>query len=109
MIYLAVKDVITKEFETEVLQSKSPVLVDFWAEWCGPCRVFSPIIEDISKEYDKKIKFYKLDVDNSPEIAEKYNVMSIPTAILFEKGEVKAMTIGAVPKENLKSWLNSNI
>jgi thioredoxin len=109
VIILSVKDINTKEFENEVLKAKSPVLVDFWAEWCGPCRVFSPIIDDLSKEYDSKAKFYKLNVDDNPEVAERYNVMSIPTAILFEKGEVKAITIGAIPKENLKSWLNSNI
>ncbi len=109
VIILSVKDITIKEFENEVLKSKSPVFVDFWAEWCGPCRVFSPIVEEISTEYEKKMKFFKLNVDDNPEVAEKYNVMSIPTAILFEKGEVKAMTIGAVPKENLKSWLNSNI
>ena len=109
MIILAVKDISTKEFDSEVIKAKSPVLVDFWAEWCGPCRVFSPIIEDLSKEYDSKAKFYKLNVDDNPEVAERYNVMSIPTAILFERGEVKAITIGAIPKENLKSWLNSNI
>jgi thioredoxin 1 len=101
---------LTKEnFEKEVLQSKVPVVVDFWATWCGPCRIFSPIIEDVSKEYAGKIKFAKLDVDSAQEIASKYNIMSIPTVLLFTEGKTKAMSVGAIPKESLKSWINKNL
>ena len=106
---MAIKDVTTKDFEAEVLKSRGPVLVDFWADWCGPCRVFSQTIEEISKEYGAKLKLFKLNVDDNPEVAEKFNVMSIPTAMLFEKGEVMAISIGALPKDRLKSWLNSNM
>ncbi len=106
---MAVDDINKDKFDADVLNSSTPVVVDFWAEWCGPCRVFSPIVEEVSGEFDKKVKFYKLNVDDNPEIAERYNVMSIPTAVLFEKGEVKAVSIGALPKESLKKWISTNL
>lgn len=106
---MSVKDVTTNDFEKEVLNSDKPVVVDFWAVWCGPCRVFSPVVEEVSKEMDGKVKFLKLNVDENPEIAEKYNVMSIPTAILFEKNSVKSVSMGAVPKETFKKWLSKNV
>jgi len=106
---MAVDDINKDKFDADVLSSKTPVVVDFWAEWCGPCRVFSPIVEEVSNELDKKVRFYKLNVDDNPEIAERYNVMSIPTALLFDKGEVKAVSIGALPKESLKKWISSNL
>ncbi|MDE1761669.1 MAG: thioredoxin [Candidatus Micrarchaeota archaeon] len=106
---MAVSDIGKDEFDKEVLHSKTPVVVDFWAEWCGPCRVFSPIVEELSEELGAKVKFYKLNVDDNPEVAERFNVMSIPTAILFEKGEVKAVSIGALPKESLKKWVSTNM
>ncbi|MDE1855939.1 MAG: thioredoxin [Candidatus Micrarchaeota archaeon] len=106
---MGIDDINKDNFDKDVLSSKTPVVVDFWAEWCGPCRVFSPIIEEVSGEYANKVKFYKLNVDDNPEIAERYNVMSIPTAVLFEKGEVKAVSIGALPKESLKKWITTNL
>ena len=106
---MAVDDINKDNFDKDVLSAKTPVVVDFWAEWCGPCRVFSPIVDEVSTDYDKKVKFYKLNVDDNPEIAERYNVMSIPTAVLFEKGEVKAVSIGALPKESLKKWISTNL
>ncbi|MDE1825175.1 MAG: thioredoxin [Candidatus Micrarchaeota archaeon] len=108
-VYLAISDITKDNFEKDVIGAKEPVVVDFWAEWCGPCRVFSPIVEEVSADFKDKVKFYKLNVDNNPEIAERYNVMSIPTAMLFEKGEVKAISIGALPKESLKKWLTTNL
>ncbi len=96
-------------FETEVLKSKVPVVVDYWAPWCGPCRVFSPIIEDVSKDYTDKVKFAKLNTDENQEIAARYNIMSIPTVLLFKDGKIKATSVGALPKESFKSWLNKSI
>lgn len=106
---MGVEDINKDAFDKDVLSSKTPVVVDFWAEWCGPCRVFSPIVEEVSTELNGKVKFYKLNVDDNPEIAERYNVMSIPTAILFDKGEIKAVSIGALPKESLKKWISTNM
>ncbi|MDE1851527.1 MAG: thioredoxin [Candidatus Micrarchaeota archaeon] len=102
-------DLTKDNFDAEVLNAKQPVLVDFWAEWCGPCRIFSPIIEDVSKDYSSKVKFFKLNTDENSEIAARYNIMSIPTVLLFEKGEVKAMSVGALPKESFKKWLDKNL
>lgn len=99
----------TQNFDAEVLKSAQPVIVDFWAEWCGPCRIFSPIIEAIEKEYQNKAKFGKLNTDENNEIASKYDIMSIPSVLLFEKGEVKAMSVGALPKESFKKWLDKNL
>lgn len=106
---MAIADIDKNSFESEVLKSKVPVVIDFWAEWCGPCRIFSPIVESVSENYDGKVKFYKLNTDENPEIAVAYNVMSIPTAMLFENGEVKAVSIGAIPQETFKRWLEENI
>ncbi len=101
---------LTKEnFDKEVLSSSTPVVVDFWAAWCGPCRIFSPIIDEVSKSYEKKAKFGKLNTDENNEIAAKYNIMSIPTVLLFQNGEVKAMSVGALPKDSFKKWLDKNL
>ena len=102
-------DFTTENFETEVLKSKTPVVVDFWAEWCGPCRIFSPIIDEVSKAYEPKAKFGKLNTDDNSEIAGKYNIMSIPSVLIFDKGEVKAMSVGALPKDSFKKWLDKNL
>jgi thioredoxin 1 len=104
-----IADVDGKTFEQEVLKSKTPVIIDFWATWCGPCRIFSPTIEEVSKEYEKKIKFMKMDVDKNENIASEYSIMSIPSVLYFEKGEVKSMSVGAVPKAELKKWIESNL
>ncbi len=92
--------VINKDnFEKEVLQSDKPVLVDFWASWCGPCRMFSPTIDAIAKEYADEVKVGKLNVDDEGSIAAKYHVASIPTIILFKNGEPVKRSVGALPKE----------
>jgi thioredoxin 1 len=100
-----------KNFDKEVLESKLPVVIDFWAAWCGPCRMFSPIIEEVSesKEYQGKITFGKVNTDENSGIAARYNIMSIPTAMLIKNGEVKAISIGVISKDALKKWINSNI
>ncbi len=106
---MAVIDVNESNFEAEVMKSKVPVLVDIWATWCGPCRIYSPIVEEVSKEYTGKVKFVKIDADDNEKIAAKYNVMSIPTTLLMVDGAVKAMNVGAVPKETLRKWIEKNL
>lgn len=91
--------VTDQNFDAEVLQSSIPVLVDFWAEWCGPCKMLAPTIDDIEKEYQGKVKVAKMDVDTNNTSAQKYNILSIPTVILFNKGVPVAQMIGVQPKE----------
>lgn len=88
-------------FESEVLQSDLPVLVDFWAEWCVPCRMLSPLVEEVAKEYTGKIKVAKSNVDESPETASQFNIQSIPTLMVFHKGQMVTQNIGVVPKESI--------
>ncbi len=106
---ISVMELSNDNFEAEVLNSATPVVVDFWAAWCGPCRIFTPVIEEISKEFDSKAKFAKLNTDDNQEIAAKYNVMSIPTVLLFKSGSVVATSVGALPKESIKTWLKKNL
>lgn len=90
-----------ENFETEVIKSAVPVLVDFWATWCGPCQMMAPVIEELTKELEGKIKVGKLSVDEAPKTAEKYNVMSVPTLILFKNGEVAKTLVGFRTKEDI--------
>jgi len=108
---MVVEDIDKNRFGDKVLKSDKPAVVDFWAAWCGPCRIFSPIVEKVSEEekYKGKVKFYRLNTDENPEIAVAYNIMSIPTAVLFEGGEAKAISIGAIPQESFKKWLDENL
>ena len=94
-------EVTDSNFESEVLKADTPVLVDFWAVWCGPCKMVAPVVEEIASEYDGKLKVGKLDVDNNPEVSMKFGIRSIPTLMVFKGGKVVEQIIGAVPKRNL--------
>lgn len=96
-------------FEEDVLSSDKPVLVDFWAEWCGPCRMVGPIVEELADEYEGKAKIGKVDVDNNPEISAKYGIRSIPSLLIFKNGEVVDQIVGAVPKAQLKKQLDAQL
>lgn len=96
-------------FEDGVLKAAEPVVVDFWAEWCGPCKMIAPALEEISAEMGGKVKIAKVNIDENPEIAAQYGVRSIPTLMVFKGGEVADMKVGAVPKSALSSWISGNV
>lgn len=102
-------EVTDDSFDDEVLNSDKPVLVDFWAEWCGPCRMVSPIVEELAEEYDGKAKFAKVDVDENADISMEYNIRSIPSLLIFKDGEVVDQVVGAVPKSQLKKKLDKQL
>ncbi|HEX9656968.1 MAG TPA: thioredoxin [Bacteroidota bacterium] len=94
-------EITDENFETEVMKSETPVLIDFWAVWCGPCKMVAPIVEEIAKDYDGKLKVGKMDVDANPQASMKYGIRSIPTLMVFKNGQVVEQIVGAVPKKNL--------
>ena len=103
----APRPVTDSDFEQEVLESDTPVLVDFWAEWCAACKMVAPVLDDLADEYDGKIKFTKVDVDSNPETAMKYGIRSIPTLLVFKGGSPVDQVVGAVPKAVIKKRLDS--
>jgi len=104
-----IKVVSDASFETDVVNSSQPVLVDFWAEWCGPCKALSPILDEIANEYDGRITIAKVNVDENAQIPPKYGIRGIPTMLLFKDGVVEATKVGALSKANLNAFLDSNI
>jgi thioredoxin 1 len=104
---MGVNKVSDSTFETEVLNSKEPVVVDFWAEWCGPCKMIAPALEEIASSLGDKVKIVKLNVDENPNTAQKYGIMSIPTLMLFKNGELASRQVGAAPRQKLEQWITS--
>ena len=102
---MGVSKVSDSNFEDEVLKSTQPVVVDFWAEWCGPCRMIAPALEEIAGSLNGKVKIVKLNVDESPVTAQKYGIMSIPTLLMFKNGEIAKRQVGAQPKQKLEQWI----
>lgn len=97
--------ITSENYDSEVAKSDKPFLIDFWASWCGPCRIISPVVDELETEFSDKIKVGKVNVDEQPDIASQFNVMSIPTLMVLENGKVKATSVGARPKEDLKKIL----
>ncbi len=106
---MPVKSVNDSDFESEVINSKTPVLVDFWAEWCGPCKTLLPIIEEISNEMGDKVKIVKINIEEAPESPSKYGLRGVPTLMLFKSGKVVDTRVGGMPKSQLTDWLSDKV
>ena len=104
-----IQHVTEDTFEPSVLKSDVPVLVDYWAEWCGPCKAIAPLLEELAKEYGSKLKIAKVNVDENQQLARKYNIKAIPTLMLFKEGNVQASKLGMMSKPQLTAFLDSNI
>ena len=106
---MAVGKTSDASFESDVLKSAEPVVVDFWAEWCGPCRMIAPALEEIAEQLGEKVKIVKLNVDENPNTAAKYGIMSIPTLMMFKNGEIASRQVGAAPKAKLEQWITAAV
>ncbi len=104
-----IKHVTDDSFEPEVLRSEVPVLVDYWAEWCGPCKSIAPILDQVAKEYDGRLKIAKINVDENQQVPAKFGIRGIPTLMLFKNGNLEATRVGALSKSQLTAFLDSNI
>jgi len=96
-------------FQSDVLNSKKPVVVDFWAEWCGPCRMIAPALEELSSELGEKVTIAKINIDENPGVPQKYGVRGVPTLMIFSQGQVAATKVGALPKSKIKEWIEASI
>jgi thioredoxin 1 len=106
---MTVNKVSDANFDAEVLKATGPVVVDFWAEWCGPCRMIAPALEEIAGALGEKVKIVKLNVDENPATASKYGIMSIPTLMIFKNGELASRQVGAAPKQKLEQWITATV
>ena len=106
---MSTKHITDDEFDGAVLGSSQPILVDFWAEWCGPCKQIGPILDEIANEMDGKVTIAKVNIDQNPESPQKYGVRGIPTRILFKDGKAVATKVGSLPKSQLMEWLKSHV
>lgn len=105
----AIVHVTDANFEQEVLQSDIPVLVDYWAEWCGPCKMIAPILEEVAKDYDGKVKICKMDVDANQAVPAKFGIRGIPTLMIFKEGNAEATKVGALSKNQLSEFINTSV
>jgi thioredoxin 1 len=108
-VFMATHKVSDSSFEADVLKSDRPVVVDFWAEWCGPCKMIGPALEEIAKELGEKAKVVKINIDENPRTPSQYGVRGIPTLMVFKKGQVAATKVGALPKGALQSWIETAV
>ena len=106
---MATVKITDENFETEVVKASKPVIVDFWAEWCGPCKMIGPILEELSDEFSDKVTIAKHNIDEEPNTPTKFGVRGIPTMLLFKDGELKSTKVGATPKSDIVSWIKENI
>ncbi len=106
---MATIQVTDEDFDANVLQAEHPVVVDFWAEWCGPCKMIAPALEEIASEFDGRVTVAKINIDDNPHTPMKYSIRGIPTLLLFKNGEVASTKVGAAPKSQLAEWVQENI